>query len=411
MRVSRILSCILLLLLAASLHVSALSPSARALRPHDLALVGAGSIPPLPQDAHSTTGPLRPPWVKDVDAQGAGQQASLDAVVIPYVPAYLWRHGCGPTAAGMVLGYWDRRGYDDLMPGDASTQTEAVQQMIASDGPASNFADYCEPLDASTPDILPDKSEDPPGDEHPDECVADYMRTSQSQYGMRYGWSWYSDIARSFQGYIPAASGGRYQASVTNLWLGSMPMLTWDIFRAEIDAGRPMVLLVDTDGSGGTDHFVTAIGYDDAGGARRYACLDTWGTSVRWADFAPLMAGQPWGIYGATLLRFLTPPVDVADAVLHGPTTARTGETCAFTAIISPTTATQPVTYVWQATDQQPITHTVNSISDTVAFAWNGPGAKSVTLHVSNQGGALITYSGRIIIDPLHLHMPLQRRP
>ena len=296
MRVSRILTCTLLLLLAASLNVSALSPaSARAHSPHDLAPVGAGSILPFQYDAHSTTGPLRPPWVEEVSAQGVGQQASLDAVIISDVPAYLWRHGCGPTAAGMVLGYWDRRGYGDLVPGDASTQTGAVQQMIASDGPASNFADYCEPLDASTPDILPDKSEDPLGDEHPDECVADYMRTSQSRYGMRYGWSWFSDIARSFQGYVPAASGGRYEASVTNLWLGSMPTLTWDIFRAEIDAGRPMVLLVDTDGSGGTDHFVTAIGYDDAGGARRYACLDTWDTSVRWADFAPTDAGPAVG--------------------------------------------------------------------------------------------------------------------
>ncbi|MEA1945109.1 MAG: hypothetical protein U9N07_07250, partial [Euryarchaeota archaeon] len=30
------------------------------------------------------------------------------------VPAYLWRYGCAPTAAGMVLMYWDSHGYPNF---------------------------------------------------------------------------------------------------------------------------------------------------------------------------------------------------------------------------------------------------------------------------------------------------------
>jgi hypothetical protein len=306
----------------------------------------------------------------------------------------------------MVLGYWDHRGFEDLVPGDASTQTEAVQQMIASEGPASNYTDYCEPID-DFGDLLPDKSEDPIGDEHPDDCVADYMRTSQSRYGNQYGWSFYSDVGPSFGGYVRAVSEGGYVASVKNEYMLWAPMLTWDMFRAEIDAGRPMVLLVDTDGNGGTDHFVTAIGYDVAGGTRRYACLDTWDTAIRWAAFAPIAEGHEWGIYGATLLAFSIPPLDV---MIQGPTTAQMGVASSFTAVVTPTTVIQPLTYVWQATDQRPITHTVTTITDTVAFTWAGPGYKTVSVQVSNEVGT-VARSFRVALFPVHLYMPLQRRP
>jgi len=408
MRVSRVLFCTLSLVLAAWLNIPALvlasPPAPAAVAP---VLLPPQTPPGEPKDAQSTTGPLPPPWVQGPDASAQGLHASSAAVVISGVPAYLWRHGCGPTAAGMVLGYWDRFGYDDLVPGTAFTQTASVAQMIASDGPSSHYTDYCEPLDGGAPTILPDKSEDPPGDEHPDNCVADYMRTSQSRYGNRYGWSWFSDIKRAYQGYVASASGGRYVATITNLWMSAAPQLTWDVFRAEIDAGRPMVLLVDTDGNDATDHFVTAIGYDQQDGVRRYACLDTWDTSVRWADFTPMGAGHPWGIYGATLLDLAVPPASVA---LQGPAMARLGAPCAFTAAVTPTMVSQPLTYVWQATEHGSISHTLHSTSDTVSFTWITVGRKTVTVQVSNDSGTTV-HNSAITVVPLLIYMPLQRSP
>ena len=245
-----------------------------------------------PLDAQSTTGPVPPPEVHTA----GGLAASASAVVIPDVPAYQWHHGCGPTAAGMIIGAWDGRGFDALVPGDASTQTAAVNAMIATEGPASNFSDYCLPLDAH-PILLPDKSEPPVGDEHPDDCVADFMRTSQSYHGNYYGWSWFSAVRSALEDYVDSLGQPSYQATAANLYIWSS--LTWDAFRAEIDAGRPMVFLVDTDGNGGTDHFVTATGYDLVDDVPRYACLNTWDAGIHWFQFAPMAGGQPWGIYGA----------------------------------------------------------------------------------------------------------------
>jgi opacity protein-like surface antigen len=82
----------------------------------------------------STTGPTPPQAVMERDAQKAMEAPAPGGVqhVIPGAPEYNWRHGCGPTAVGMVVGYYDGQGYDDLIPGDASTQTAAVDQAIAS---------------------------------------------------------------------------------------------------------------------------------------------------------------------------------------------------------------------------------------------------------------------------------------
>jgi hypothetical protein len=96
-----------------------------------------------PPDAQSTSGPEPPALLRTA---GLSAEPAV-TVTIPGVPAYDWHHGCGPTAAGMVVGYWDGQGYDALVPGDASTQTAAVEKMMASEGPASNYTDYCEPVD------------------------------------------------------------------------------------------------------------------------------------------------------------------------------------------------------------------------------------------------------------------------
>ena len=245
-----------------------------------------------PEDAQSTTGPVPP---EGIDRGQQGDLAPEVQVVLSGVPAYIWHNGCGPTAAGMVIGYWDGQGFPDLVPGSASTQTAAVNNMISSSG---NYNDYCLPID-SYPNLLPDKSEAPFGDEHPNDCVADLMRTSQSYYSNYYGWSWYSDVDNALQGYVSMVAP-HYTATVVNQPWGTF---TWNSFRAEIDAGRPVVLLVDTDGDGGTDHFVTAYGYRDDGGTNQYACRDTWDTGIHWYNFAQMASGRPWGIYGATTFR------------------------------------------------------------------------------------------------------------
>lgn len=250
----------------------------------------------LGDDAQSTTGPI-PPFNLNLRQT----RVNVTEGTVLDVPAYIWYHGCGPTAVGMVLGYWDTHGFDRLIPGDASDQTEAVNQAISSSG---NYYDYCKPIDnyGEGPSPRPDLSEAPEGDEHSDDSIADFMQTSQSVHENYYGWSWYSKTDDAFEGYVNHLTP-EYIASAVNLRWGAF---TWEIFTAEIDAGRPVVFLVDSNEDGYTDHFITAVGYGVANGKRMYASHNTWDIGVHWYEFERVMNGQPYGIYGATLFSIRT---------------------------------------------------------------------------------------------------------
>ncbi len=245
----------------------------------------------------SKSGPTPPPGID------RGLRAySKSQVVIPGVPAYLWHHGCGPTAVGMVIGYWDLNGPDNLVPGDASTQTPEVNAMIADDDGigacgypySDHFQDYSCPIDY-WPTLLTDRSET--GGTHADNCVADFMLTSRSAYGNFYGWSWFSDVPTSIIEYISMVEPD-VMPEVTNYGYWSF---NWEDYKEEINNNRPLVLLVDTDGDGETDHFVTGIGYDDA--TTEYGIHDTWDTAEHWYQWREIGVGVPWGIYGVTTIR------------------------------------------------------------------------------------------------------------
>lgn len=248
----------------------------------------------------STTGPEPPPGV--APKRPKARPLAEGDVVIPGVPGYQWRHGCGPTVVGMVVGYYDANGFPDLISGDASTQTDAVNQAIASQGDSENprhYEDYSLPMDSTQSKPLPDKSELPEGDEHASDSIADFMRTSWSAAANKYGWAWSSDIAPAWRDYVNHVAP-YYKPGFTNYH--PLNPITWDLLKEEVQAGRPMVFLVDTDGNGGTDHFVTVIGYRDSQGYQEYACLDTWypPTQIRWEQFRPMASGNAWGIWGGT---------------------------------------------------------------------------------------------------------------
>ena len=79
-------------------------------------------------------------------------------------------------------------------------------------------------------------------------------------------------------------------ASYADYYYGSYgsASLTFALLKQEIDAGRPLVLCVDSTGDGVTDHAVVGIGYRETSGYPEYACWDTWSRSVRWERFRAL---------------------------------------------------------------------------------------------------------------------------
>lgn len=247
----------------------------------------------------STTGPVPPKHVKAPvnDLRQADEQK-----VLTDVPAYIWRHGCGPTAVGMVIGYYDRKGYS-FIDGDASSQlfNPAINQAIATGGDSDDdvwsdnpqhYEDYSRPRDDNSSSVIADKSES--DDAHTANCIADFMETSWSSKGNFYGWSYGSKIPASFNYFVEMAQPG-VNPSTGFYWKSSLTFLHLKI---EINADRPMVFLVDTDGNGSTDHFVTVVGYRTVDDQEQYGCLDTWYNTVRWCDFKVIASGVSWGYYG-----------------------------------------------------------------------------------------------------------------
>lgn len=60
-------------------------------------------------------------------------------------------------------------------------------------------------------------------------------------------------------------------------------------------------MLVDSDGNGNTDHFVTGIGYDESNST--YAIYDTWDNNIHWYQWRGMSSSYSWGIYGFNILE------------------------------------------------------------------------------------------------------------
>jgi hypothetical protein len=241
-------------------------------------------------------------------ATAAGAGAAVTTVKISGVPAYTfpWEGtnypGCGPIAAGMITGYWDDNGFADLIPltatGDGTnswtTNQADVKTMIAS---AEHKADYW--------GYGAGQDRVPPPPWHADNCVADFMQANRGSLAdgdsapnkQPDGLGYYAE----YRGYL-----GSYGYNV------SYSATFWDLFRGEIDAGRPMELYVDSDGSGAADHFLTAFGYEydplDAG-YRKYICYNTWDLVEHVYDFTGVAAGQLWGIHTGTVFMPMPEPL------------------------------------------------------------------------------------------------------
>jgi len=220
-----------------------------------------------------------------------------DHVMIDGVPCYKWQNGCGPTAAGMIIGYWDRNGFGDLVNGNSDTlvQTPDVNAMIAS---KEHYEDYSLGWDAASKKwvldnsqvILPDNSS--VGTPHQPNCLADFMHTSWSSDGLWYGATDCNSVCDALEQYT--ASKGAYVGVATQLHAAS---LSWKDLKYQVDTNHPMAMTIDYNGDGDTDHLVTVIGYCEIGSARLYAFYSTWDYSIWWANFDLMHKGIYYGVY------------------------------------------------------------------------------------------------------------------
>jgi hypothetical protein len=223
----------------------------------------------------------------------SGALSAAIQVEIPDVPNYPYWEGCGPTAGGMIIGYWDAHGGPNLIPGsnDWATNQLAIKDMMASQGHFDDYVGFGTGMDRR--DKFPTV---PPLTYHADNSLADYMWSSrggaaadtESFPGMQsVGLVKY---AKEIGGYSNAS--GNEQSFY----------YLWDCFVGEINANRPMEFYVASSaGSSSPDHFVTAFGYRiDDQGHKEYRFYDTYGV-VHWEDFVQFVApGQQWSVYSGT---------------------------------------------------------------------------------------------------------------
>lgn len=213
--------------------------------------------------------------------------ANATSVVLSDIPAYYWYHGCGPTAAASIVGYYDLHGYDFLF--DASGWSDVRLRSNVQDEISSLAHNLKYDPKPDNPDLV-----DPP-----DTSIADFFHTSEDKSYISepqsYGWSYLSDADDAFIGYAKYRGYDDWDS-----WNKSFVTFTWNDFTSEIDNGRPMMFLIDTDGNGSTDHFVPVFGYDDE--TMEYACFTTWSEdeTISWKLFQNI--GHSWGIGYATFV-------------------------------------------------------------------------------------------------------------
>ena len=209
-----------------------------------------------------------------------------DTMSISGVPSYGWYHGCEPTSVGMIMGYWDLNGYPNLFDAQGSlvyTQSN-VQDQISS--PAHN-AKY-DPTPDIIDSILPVPSKT---------SIADFARTSVDP--LEFGYSYVSTTGSASVAY---ANYRGYNFTYTNNFYST----TWSTLVSEVNAGKPVLFIVDANADGIFDHAVPAIGYDTNynGDGDYYECYTTAGEGFApvWYKFQYETAGQPYGVYGAIQL-------------------------------------------------------------------------------------------------------------
>jgi hypothetical protein len=262
------------------------------------------SSPPHPPASFDASG-------TSVDLSEASQAAAIHALT---VPAYDWVFGCSSVSGAMIAGYYDRNGYPNMYTGPANggvapmdnstTYWPEWTDVIADPYPNLPLAashngvdgrvikgsldDYWVSYASSTSDPYITGAWGP----HAwSDAIGDYMKTSQSAYGLSDGATWFYDptgatpLTCDYMATHSMTDDGTlgrklfyeargytvtdcYSQNTDNQAAGGFSLAQ---FKAEIDAGRPVMLNLFTYPYG---HTVVGVGYDDA--SSTIYINDTW---------------------------------------------------------------------------------------------------------------------------------------
>jgi hypothetical protein len=202
--------------------------------------------------------------------------------VIANCPMYAWNNKayCGPITVGNLFAYWDINGYDDMFPGNLSSATSyEISEWMSS---LEHYKDYFLPKDNFPPyTIMPDKSELPVGDEHPNNCIADFIGTGFSRYNCPGGLTLPIGLKPGIDDYVKHVAPN-YKSECKEYPFDSFP---WDSLVSNIDRNHPMVALVNMNADDNPyDHWTLVIGYKYIGIKKYFGCVSLQG-ELRWFPY------------------------------------------------------------------------------------------------------------------------------
>jgi hypothetical protein len=255
-----------------------------------------------------------------VNGREIGFQRQGAANTLSNAGDYMWWYGCSATSAGMMVGYYDRNGYagksyPNMVRGGVAEAGEGTLERAAI-ASARHISDFYGGGYGGSGDDVPGA---PTG---PWDCLADYMGTSQDARGNSNGATTYWYYPDGSPLYVKDAYNGgfsnsdgmfgmfNYIANYAGYYLGdpstsmaaytqaifsdSAPNgFTWESYKAEIDAGRPVIIQV-------SGHSMFGYGYDDVG--QQIILHDTWSAGAHTMTWGGSYSGMDqWGVVCLTV--------------------------------------------------------------------------------------------------------------
>jgi len=273
----------------------------------------------------------------------AGLDPEPGSVMLDGVPRAGWTYGCSATSAGMLFGYYDRHGYDNMWAGgEVPLWMDDDHELIAN---SAHITDYWITSGSSGPDRYQTNG----WAEHTwAGCTADFMGTSQWKWDTNYpgdgvvdsnndGWTtfWYwsdgqkssvdeqgeGDVLETVSKHLPTYTGWQHYTDGTyglELFAESRGYTVEDCYTqltdnqnangftfadymSEINADNPVILQV-------SGHTMLGVGYH-AEDSTVYL-HDTWGDYL--AEMTWGGSYQSMGMWGVSVIHLGAPPNDPA---------------------------------------------------------------------------------------------------
>jgi len=319
-------------------------------------------------------------------AFGETVQADITNVYLADVPAYNWQYGCFGTASGIMMGYWDRNGFDNIYTGPTAGGVAplnnaggnaTIRALWASqanyDGRGTNYGHVNDYFDANSSEA-PDPYVTGGWPEHSPDCIGDFMGLNQRRWTNMndecngnidiYSFTYFATSGVRYVDFTPGPESGlpardvqsglRMYADYCGYASHSFSQLadvwqdtpaetgfTFEDLMDEIDAGYPVLLQLQehaykrASGYNPSLHAIVAVGYriTDAG-TRQVRTRWGWSTSTSAYEL------DTWGsqmFYGASTWSYLRGVIGF-----------------------------RPV----------PLITTVSNTTNSITFAWDGPVSK-----------------------------------